>query len=214
MLPELRPDWIVGTAVGGLGLGLLLALLAGRIRQPRHAPRLRVILASSLACSMLFAIVAASFVAPLEIVAYLVLAAATIVLSIVDLMDHRLPDLVVLPTLAVVSILLIAASIAHNSLPSAVGVASGALGMFTLYLVLALIAPSAMGMGDVKLSAVIGAAAGYLGLTTWLTALLGGFVVGAIVSLIGLATKRVSLKSLVPFGPSMLIGMFLAILMV
>lgn len=214
MLPELRAEWILAAAVIGLGSGPLLALLAGRIRRPAKSPGVRLTLAASFASSILFALVVAQFRTPLEIAAYLVLAAAAIVLSIVDLLDRRLPDVVLLPALAVVASLLLVSSIAHNSLPTAVGVAGGAIAMFTLYFVLALIAPSGMGMGDVKLSALIGAAAGYLGLTTWLAALLGGFVVGAIVSLIGLATKRVSLKSLVAFGPAMLAGLFVAIVLV
>jgi leader peptidase (prepilin peptidase)/N-methyltransferase len=214
MLPEPRVEWILIAAVVGLVAGPLLALLAGRVRRPAQSPGVRVALAASIAASILFGIVVCQFRTPLEIAAYLVVAAAAIVLSIVDLQDHRLPDVVVLPTLAVAVALLAAASVVKGEHLTILGVVGGAIGMFAIYFMLALIAPSGIGMGDVKLSAVIGAAAGYLGLTTWLGALVGGFIVGAVVSLIALATKRVSMKSQVPFGPAMLIGLFMAILMV
>jgi leader peptidase (prepilin peptidase) / N-methyltransferase len=82
-----------------------------------------------------------------------------------------------------------------------------------VYRVLEFINPAGMGYGDVKLSGVIGMALAWLG---WPVLLLGAalaFVLSAVVSLILLALKRVTLKSTLPFGPFMLLGAFTAVLL-
>ena len=90
---------------------------------------------------------------------------------------------------------------------------AGGAAMFAVYFVLALISPSSMGMGDVKLALVIGLLAGWFGLSPWLVALLAAFVIGGLVSLVALALKRVTLRGSVPFGPSMLAGALVAVML-
>ena len=78
--------------------------------------------------------------------------------------------------------------------------------LFAAFLVLALVAPSGMGMGDVKLAALLGLYLGWLG---WPAVALGaaaGFVVQAVVALALLATRRIGLRGELPFGPAMLAG--------
>jgi leader peptidase (prepilin peptidase)/N-methyltransferase len=60
---------------------------------------------------------------------------------------------------------------------------------------------------------VIGLGLGYLGWNTWLVGLLAGFLVGSAVSLVALSLRKVSLRGSLPFGPSMLAGAFIAILL-
>ena len=52
---------------------------------------------------------------------------------------------------------------------------------------------------------------GYLGLSSWLIGMLAGFVIGAVISLIGLLIGRATRSTLIPFGPSMVAGALLAI---
>jgi leader peptidase (prepilin peptidase)/N-methyltransferase len=203
--------FVVGAVMLGLAVGTPLALVAGRVlREPRRLGW-RVNLGASIAAGMLFGLLAARFAAPLELAAYLVFAASAVVLTIVDLIEKRLPNVVVLPSAGAVFAFLLLAALLDGSWPSAIGLLAGGAGLFAVYFVLAIISPRSMGMGDVKLAIAVGAASGYLGLTTWLVALLGGFLVGSVVSLIGLASRRLGLKSLVPFGPSMLAGAFIAV---
>jgi leader peptidase (prepilin peptidase)/N-methyltransferase len=86
--------------------------------------------------------------------------------------------------------------------------------MFAVYLLLAIISPSSMGMGDVKLALIIGLLLGWFGLTAWLVGLLAAFVVGGVIALVALALRRVTLRGSIPFGPSMLMGALLAVLFV
>ena len=88
----------------------------------------------------------------------------------------------------------------------------GGVVMFTVYFLLALISPSAMGMGDVKLAALVGLVLGWFGLAVWLIGLLAAFVVGGVIAIIALVLRRVTLRGSIPFGPSMLVGALAAVL--
>ena len=84
---------------------------------------------------------------------------ASSVLSIVDLVEQRLPNAVVFPALGTVAVLLVPATWAAGDWLRLLWAVIGASAMFAVYLVLALISPSSMGMGDVKLALVIGQSA-------------------------------------------------------
>lgn len=145
--------------------------------------------------------------------ALLFLLAAAVALSIVDLTEHRLPNAILGPTsLVLAALLLLAAGLAQEwqRLPWAL---AGAAGMAAFYLAIALVSPRAMGMGDVKLAVPLGAVLGWYGWGMWAAGLIGGFAVGGLVAIGGLLTRRVRLKGSIPFGPSMLVGAFLAILL-
>ncbi|RNB51076.1 prepilin peptidase [Agromyces tardus] len=144
--------------------------------------------------------------------ALLVFAAASVVLSIVDLAEKRLPNAVIVPALIAVGVLLVVAAAATGEWMSLLWAFGGGVTMFAVYFLLALISPSAMGMGDVKLAALVGLVLGWFGLATWLIGLLGAFVVGGIIAIIALALRRVTLRGSIPFGPSMLVGALAAVL--
>ena len=57
-----------------------------------------------------------------------------------------------------------------------------------------------MGLGDVALAPVLGLALGWLGWGATLTGLMGGFVVGALVGVVLLASNRAGAKSRIPHG--------------
>ncbi|WP_394554292.1 prepilin peptidase [Agromyces sp. MMS24-JH15] len=144
--------------------------------------------------------------------AVLAFTAAGSVLAVVDLAEERLPNAVIVPTLGVVAALLVVASALSGEWLALVWALAGGAAMFAVYLVLALISPSSMGMGDVKLAAPIGMLLGWFGLTAWFWGLVGAFVIGGVLALAALAARRVTLRGSLPFGPSMLAGAVLAIL--
>ena len=80
-----------------------------------------------------------------------------------------------------------------------------------LYLVLALIHPAGMGFGDVKLAGVLGAALGYLSYLALVIGAFVGFVLGAVLGLALILSRRGSRKSAIPFGPFMIAGALLAV---
>ena len=143
----------------------------------------------------------------------LVFAAAATVLAIVDLVELRLPNAVIVPTVVAVAVLLVLASWLTGEWQRLLWALAGGTGMFAVYLVLALISPKSMGMGDVKLAAPIGLLLGWWGLGVWLVGLLAAFIVGGVVALVALALRRVTLRGSIPFGPSMLAGAMIAVLL-
>ena len=78
-------------------------------------------------------------------------------------------------------------------------------------LVLHLIAPAGMGLGDVKLAAVLGLYLGFLSYTHLLWATAFAFIIGALWSVVLLLARKVTLRSSVAFGPFMLAGGALAL---
>ncbi len=87
-------------------------------------------------------------------------------------------------------------------------VLGGLLGFGLFYLIYTL-SRGGMGGGDVRLAGMLGLALGWQQL---LTALLLAFTSGALVSLLLLASRRVSRKDPIPFGPFLALGGYVAAL--
>ncbi|WP_157007416.1 prepilin peptidase [Agromyces laixinhei] len=179
---------------------------------PRTPRTLRTIAAVTTA--IVFGLLALRFGLSWTLPALLVFAACATVLSIVDLAEQRLPNAVVFPALGAVAVLLVPATWATGTWMPLLWAVTGAAAMFAVFLVLALISPSSMGMGDVKLALVIGLLLGWFGLSAWLVGLLAAFVVGGLIAIVALVLKRVTLRGSIPFGPSMLAGALIAVLFV
>ncbi|MCK8608332.1 A24 family peptidase [Agromyces sp. C10] len=202
---------LLGAAIGW---GPLVDWADRSIHRPsaERMPLRRLRAWSAVATAVTFGLLAWRFGLHPVLPALLALAATGVVLSIVDLTEHRLPNAVMLPTLIALAVLLVVASAISGEWMSLLWALVGCAGMFGLYLVLALISPSAMGMGDVKFAAPLGLVVGWFGWTVWFAGVFAGFVIGGIVSLIALATRRVALRGSIPFGPSMLAGALVALL--
>ena len=206
----------VGAALIGAMLGWWpLAIWADRnIHKPsdERMPLRTLRVWSSLATAAGFAVLAWRFGAHPVLPALLALVATGVVLSIVDLTEHRLPNAVLLPTLAIVAGLLVLASALTGEWQRLLWALAGGAGMLMFYFVLAMISPAGMGMGDVKFAAPLGLVLGWFGWNLWLVGLIAGFIIGGLVSLVALALRRVTIRGSIPFGPSMLAGTIVATL--
>ena len=206
----------VGAAILGgiLGWWPLAAWADRNIHTPStdRMPLRRLRMWSAIATTVGFAALAWRFGAHPALPALLALVATGVVLSIVDLTEHRLPNAVELPTVAIVAVLLVLASALTGEWLRLAWALAGGAGMFLLYFTLALISPAGMGMGDVKFAAPLGLALGWFGWNVWVVGLAAGFIIGGVVSLIALLLRRVTLRGSIPFGPSMLAGALVAIL--
>ena len=80
-------------------------------------------------------------------------------------------------------------------------------------LLLALLRPGQLGAGDVKLAGIAGLALGWLGWPALIAGAVLGFALSAVVSLVLLALRRVTLHSAICFGPFLLGGALLAVLL-
>lgn len=170
----------------------------------RSGPRTRV--AGALSVGVAFGVLGLRTGVDALLPAFLAVTAAGAAIAIVDLREKRIPNRMLIAAAPVVAALLVAGLLLRGEPGRLLGVLAGAGAMFGLYFVIALIVPSAMGMGDVKLAALLGGALGATGLTGWLGGLLGAFVVGGIVAVIALIAGRVGLRGSIPFGPWMVVG--------
>ncbi|ORW28293.1 type IV prepilin leader peptidase [Mycobacterium paraense] len=110
-------------------------------------------------------------------------------LSCCDIWRRRLPNSLTLPGAAAI---LLGAAVAGRGLPALAGAAA----LSGTYLLVHLLAPNAMGAGDVKLAIGLGGLAGCFGAPVWFLAALGAPLVTALVGVC-------SGMRAVPHGPAM-----------
>jgi len=125
------------------------------------------------------------------------LAACAVPLAFIDAAVRRLPDRLTIPAYAGTALLL--ATSGHW--PALLRAALGGLALAGFYLVLLLISPSAMGLGDVKLAASLGTLLAWFGWRTLIAGGAAGFLLGGLVGIVLLASGRATRKQHIPFGP-------------
>lgn len=149
----------------------------------------------------------------LLLAAHLWLAAASIALTAIDLETHRLPNAIVLPGYAVAAVGLGVPALLAGDLER-LGIAAASAGiLFGAYALMAIAWPGGMGMGDVKLAGVLGAFLGFAGWMALGVGAFGAFVLGGVVSILLLLTKRVTRKGGIPFGPWMIAGSWVGLVL-
>ena len=135
-----------------------------------------------------------------------------IVVFVVDLEHGLILNKVVYPALALA--LVVAAIVPpqwlgdfgpHPVVSAAAGAATG----FFLLFIIALVARGGMGWGDVKFAAFMGAATGF---PIIFVALFVGIILGGVVGLILLASRKKSRKQAIPFGPFLAAGTMASLL--
>jgi len=178
-------------------------LLRGHCRGCRTAISPRYPLVEATTAALAVAVVLTRHSAA-EIALGLVLVGVLVPIALIDL-DHRIiPNKITLP--AAVAAVVIGAALNLNGVPEQLIAGAGA-GGFLLFFVLAY--PRGMGMGDVKLAAVLGLFLGRSVAVGMLAGVLLGTVVGAaVMARVGVEKGR---KTAVPFGPFLAIGGLVAL---
>lgn len=141
--------------------------------------------------------------------AWIALAVVLTPLAAIDAEHHRLPIRFVVPGYLAGALLLLGAAIAGHDLARWERAVAAAAVVFAVFFTLAFAAPASLGFGDVTLSGLL---AGYLGWQSWaavLSGLLLGFVLGALMGLGLLITRRGGLRSHLAFGPPLMLGALL-----
>lgn len=147
---------------------------------------------------------------PLTFLLYLV--PVGVALAVVDWRTMLLPTRLIAPSYGVVVGLVVVGWLVTGDNDAVIRAGWGWLVAGGLYLVLWLVHPRGMGYGDVRLSGVLGLALGYVGWVQllfgiWVGFLLGG-VIGGLLSLLRVVRRRAF-----PFGPFMLAGAVLGVVL-
>jgi leader peptidase (prepilin peptidase)/N-methyltransferase len=138
--------------------------------------------------------------------AFLYFAAVSIALALIDIDTHTLPNRIVLPSLVVGIVLLGTAALVGSDPWAFLRAIIGSASLFLFYVILAFAYPRGMGLGDVKLAAVVGLYLGYLGWGALVVGAFGAFFIGGLFGLVLVVLRRATRKSSIPFGPWMLAG--------
>lgn len=142
---------------------------------------------------------------------YLLALVWALVLVIIDLDVHRLPDLLTLPAYPVLAVLLLACSVATGDWAALLRAGICAAVAFVVFFTAVILSPGAegLGFGDAKLAGVLGGLLGWIAWTNAVMGLLSGFIVGGLVAVVLLVLRRASRKSSIAFGPAMILGAYL-----
>lgn len=199
--------WLLVTAAALLGLALsplAEALIAKRLPRLGGLPSVPVRSTTAAITGLLFAAFSFRYGMELALPAFLFLVVLGVQLSRIDIALHLLPNPLVLMLLAGGFFLLLMPGLLNMQADNLLRAMLSAVILFAGYLILGLISPGAIGMGDVKLAAPAGLYLGYLG---WSQLLYGGllcFLLNGVVTLFYLGRKGRKQATEVPHGPSMI----------
>jgi leader peptidase (prepilin peptidase)/N-methyltransferase len=226
--PMMTATVLIG--VLGLPVGWLLTTVVHRMRTRTggsERPLALRYLLTALGTGVLFALIAwwslagpgrgLTAAAPtlgtvLTMAAILYLAAASIVLALIDIDTHTLPNQVVPPSYLIGGVLLVAAALSQGDYGRLAGAGVGLAVLWSLYFLLAILSPGGMGFGDVKLAGLLGLYLGWLGWGPLVVGAFSAFLLCGCFALALLVTRRVGRSGGIPFGPWMLSGAWLGTL--
>ncbi|MGW5270985.1 prepilin peptidase [Streptomyces sp. NPDC004044] len=175
----------------------------------RYAPAVLAPVVSTLGCA---ALAAATGLRP-ELAVWLLLAPVAVLLATIDRRVHRLPDRLTLPLAGGAVALLGGAALLPEHAGSWLSALLGGLALGGFYFLLFLINPNGMGFGDVKLALSLGVALGWYGWAVLFAGGFAGFVLGAVYGFGLVILRRAGRKTGIPFGPFMIAGALLGILL-
>ncbi|HEX5494145.1 MAG TPA: A24 family peptidase [Mycobacteriales bacterium] len=139
-------------------------------------------------------------------------ALAGVALAAVDVAEGRLPDALTGTAGGGLLVGLVVVAVVRDQEHALYRALLAALGLFAGYLALALVSPASLGFGDCKLAAGLGAALGWF---SWPVVFAGTLVAFGLAGGFGLclvALGRVGRRDPIPFGPFMLLGALVAVL--
>ena len=197
---------LIGVAAGGFA-GWAIRLLLARLRR---GVALRPVVPELVAALVTGVGVGVSWPGPL--VALVVWAGLLgVALGAVDLVRHRLPDALTVPAIPITLLLIGVTEFAAPATGSIITALTVAVVLGAAFWALSAMVPRAMGLGDVKLVPSLALMTGYVSVAAGVLAVVIAFVLGALVALLGLLLRRLSLGSAIPFGPFLLTGCWLVL---
>ena len=144
----------------------------------------------------------------LDFVFYSLISSTLIIITFIDLIEMIIPDILVIIILILSLLHKILNCFIYNISPEFLNSFLGLLLAGGIFLAIVLLSRGGMGGGDVTL---IGALGFVLGIRLVLLNILLSFILGAIISLVLLATKIKTRKDPIPFGPFIVLAFFISL---
>ena len=168
-------------------------------------------LAAEAAAGVALAVAAARATSVWELAALAWLILLAVPLAFTDIAVHRLPDPLTAAAFTGTLALLTAAALTGHQPGHLARAAIGAAALVGFYLLLWLIRPGEMGLGDAKIAASIGLVLGWAGWQALVIGTFAGFAMAAVYGGVLLALHRATRTSQLPLGPFILLGALAAI---
>ena len=208
-----------GSACGACGLRLgpldlvpvfSWLVLGGRCRRCRTSIGIEPLVLELGTCG-LFVAMAVHFDRVAETIAFCVLSAGLVALSWIDLKTKRLPRQITYVTGAIGLPVLVIAALVRDEPRRIATMAGGAAIALAFMWILYAVSRGGMGDGDVRLSPLLGAYLGWLGLPYVPIGLFLGFLLGSVVGVGAMVIGRAGRKTALPFGPFLAAGTLLTV---
>jgi len=158
---------------------------------------------------LIYLIIYLTYGLSIQSLVYIILSSALIIIAFIDLQEQIIPDIISLPGIVVgliLSFIVPYISFINSALGALVG---GGIILIIAWVGSIIFKKEAMGGGDVKLTAMIGA---FLGWRYTIISLFLGFFIGALVGIILILSKIKSKEDMVPFGPFIVLGSIITLL--
>jgi leader peptidase (prepilin peptidase)/N-methyltransferase len=187
----------------------------GDVEQPPHLLPAGVspvrTIGAALVTGALVAGGANQFDAHLVVVPFAVFFSALVVLSTTDLSHGLIPRRLVYAALATVAALFILVAGVDGEWHRLWNAGTGAVATFAVLFVVWWLAPRGIGFGDVRLSALIGLATGWIGLLDVYVALVCGFILGLLFGIGTMGLRGTGRRTRIPFAPALAAGAVVAV---
>jgi leader peptidase (prepilin peptidase) / N-methyltransferase len=201
-------SWMCAGIVTGAGLAVYSAHLLTVV------PR-RFFLAgaaTSLLTSCVFGGLASYFGHQFALLPYSVLAAVGVALGLIDVLEQRLPSVLIYFGLTVIVVLFAASAILQSHGPDLLRALAGMAITGAFYLILALASRGGLGAGDVKLGALVGLALAWSSWSVLVTGTFLGWLAAGLGWIALRVVRRSSSDALLPMGPFLVLGALLAVI--
>jgi leader peptidase (prepilin peptidase)/N-methyltransferase len=134
-------------------------------------------------------------------------------LAFIDLAVRRLPDVLTGVAYCGVIIFLVLAALTGGSWAALARAAGGGIGLAAGYLLLALVRPAEIGLGDAKAAAAVGTLLAWFSWEALIGGTLAALLLAALYGAVLLISGRATLKAQIAFGPFLIGGGLLTVLL-
>jgi leader peptidase (prepilin peptidase)/N-methyltransferase len=165
-----------------------------------------------LSTGILFALAFWKFDLSLRAAIYAAFFWVLVVLTVIDLEHKLLPTRIIYPSLVTGWVLLVIDAFVRDDMGRLADAAIGLAIFGGFFFAIAFAVPRGMGMGDVRLSLLLGTFLGYLGGPGFvLLGMFMSFLTGGLIGVIAAAITKGGRKMKIPFGPFLAAGTLIAI---